>query len=479
MRSLSIVAAALFAFGGAQAAAADWRAVTGGHNVGFVDADSVERGADGRISFSGRFMLGENNPSGDLGYDRYDARVTGDCSGGEEARMQSRRTFFFRGKTVAAPDWIEEDAEADVAAMARELCGGVIGYRSFATLEAAMTEYKDHRSVERLAAYVSDEVELTGTVVQGFEMNGIALCGSEAGCTPRAPVEFCWLEANISVPVPAGADPQSIRRDTADMAFRGRIMRSRTGHGFGHMHALGCQVEATGPARPATIEKRPAVPDPDQNGRSEAAVAAHARMAAAFAGAGKVGLAQDGHSWTVDELKERPTGWQGACGSDMLFGGQSLDPYPTAIMWDNILAMDVADRDLTVRTSRWNGNTEFHLVTPQAADATQALVEKLRSAGVASVTQKGRRVKVKLANGGEWTQTYPSTALAIEAAGIAGALLGREVAAIQRRGNTVSALLAREVKFTFENEQKAREIAGHLENLRGVCKAAPDAVPAS
>ena len=467
--------------------AADWRAMPHyGRDVAFVDADSVRRKADGTIGFEARFLLGEDNPSGDFGYDRHNLTATARC-GQDKAEsvrdLQTKRTFLFRGSAASPDNWIVEEAEGAAGGLAGNLCRGLIGYRSFATPEDGLAEYKQSHSVEQLMASVSAEAELTGTVVQGFEMNGVALCGSEAGCTPKAPTEFCWLQGSIHVPVPAGADPNTIRRDSADFAFRGRVLRSPTGRGFGHVRAFGCQVEMTGPARPATIERAEAAARPVSLGTSEAALGAHKALEDAFRGIGAVTAAQDGRSWPMDELKARPSDWQGACGSDLKFKGASLDPYPTAIIWDLVDAIEVRGPVLAIRTSRWREGGEFRMPTPGAALELVTLLDRLRAGGIRSVAQRGNAVTVLQGIlthhgpifAGKTKLKQQSAADAVMLAGIIDSLSRMDVHSIKQQGNLVTALGARHVGLTFESEAKAEQIAGLLRELVRVCRAPPSA----
>lgn len=477
MRRAVLAAVALMSAGPAMAA--DWRAMPiHGRDLGFVDADSVRRSASGRISFKARFLLADPNPSGDYEYDAHDLAAEGVCaSSGGETTVSGKRRFLFRGKAATPDDWIVEESQADAAAMTEALCRGEIGQRSFASPEDARAEYRDTNSVERLMAWVSPEAELTGTVVQGFEMNGILLCGSEQGCSEGAPSEFCWLDAPINVPVPAGAGGDGqIRRDTADYAFRGRIWRSPTGRGFGHVRASGCLAQATGRARLATIPRLPAKPAPTDPGIGEAALAAHGRLEKAMRGAGAVTATQAGNSWPIDELKARPAGWQGACGSDLMFEGKSLDPYPTAINWDGIGAIDVLGPRLDIKTGQWSG-IQFHAATAAEAEEYRALLDELRVAGIVSVAQSGRRVTVR---DGIATHHGPifshkrsfhrkSAAEAVRLAGMIGTVRGKDIYSVSRRGNEVTALTTRHVRLTFESEAKARTAESAMRELIRVC----------
>ena len=474
MRKAVLAAIALMSAGPAMAA--DWRAMpVYGRDLGFVDADSVTRTASGRIRFKARFLLADPNPSGDYEYDAHDFDAEGVCAWGDrETIVSGTRRFQFRGKAATPDGWIVEEAQEEATALTGALCRGEIGQRSFVRLEDGQAEYRETNSVERLMAHVSPEAELTGTVVQGFEMNGILLCGSEQGCGIGAPAEFCWLDAPINVPVPAGASPEQIRRDTADYAFRGRIYRSPTGRGFGHMRASGCMAQATGPARLATIPKQatqPARPDP---GIGEAALAAHKGLEDAMRGAGAISAAQAGNSWRIDELKARPAGWQGACGSDMMFGGKSLDPYPTAINWGDVDSIDVTGPKLEIRTRQWGG-IEFHLQTLTEAEEVRALLDRLGKGAVLWASQQGKRVVVRLSipsgKGGRIVLERNSAAEAVRLAGMIGALRGKPVHSVTRRGNAVTALMVRKVAMVFEDEAKAREMESAMRGLMRVCAA--------
>ena len=171
-RAMLAAAAAMAGAGGAGAAeAADWRAMwTSHHDIVFVDADSVRRRADGTVRFQAQHRLAENASNSDFGYDRIDLAVAGRCAAaGEDApRARTSRSYSYRGRRVAAPGWRDDDVADDAGWIAAMVCQGTIGRRSFADPGAAMTEYAEHDSLERLAAFVTAEAELTGTVVQGF-----------------------------------------------------------------------------------------------------------------------------------------------------------------------------------------------------------------------------------------------------------------------------------------------------------------------
>jgi hypothetical protein len=154
----------------------------------------------------------------------------------------------------------------------------------------------------------------------------------------------------------------------------------------------------------------------------------------------------------------------------MKFGGRSLEPYPTAIMWEHVTTIDVDGRQLTIRTDRWSADTQFYLSTPTAAAALAPVLDQLKGT-IASVTQRGRTVRVRDVGAREIILQFANSAEAVQAAGIIDALRGREVSSIMVRGNQLTALIERRVVLTFENETRAGEIANLMEPLRQLCHA--------
>jgi hypothetical protein len=451
---------------------------TSHHDIVFLDADSVRRRPDGRIVFLARHRLAENESNRDFGYDRIDLAVSGRCGPdmAEAPPASSRRAYFHRGRPVAAPDWRDEDVASDAGWIAIMVCNGTIGHRSFTDLDAAMAEYSEHDTLERLAAYRSSEVELTGTVVQGFEMNGVSLCGSEAGCSENAATEYCWLEGNINVPTPAGA-PDWVgggpRRDGADLTFRGRIHRSRTRGGFGHVNAFSCLVEATGPARPATIVRRPQVQiDYSAPGRRPEAVATHAALAESIASGGRIELAHGLRRWAIDEITPAAStgGGGGSCYSLPRFGGNYLDRNPPSIGWPLVRRIERSGSRITIMTTGYDESLEFHLPNPAAAQATLAFAERLIASRVESVAQQGSEVVLRHADGRRERIQFDDAAGAIVAAGIAGKLRAAEVVDVKLEGTRVRAVPLERIALTFPGEARAMEALPRMEALRAACR---------
>jgi hypothetical protein len=473
----ALLGAALLA-GAGEARAEDWRAMdTSNHEVVFVDADSVRRRDDGRIAFRARHRVAENPSNRDFGYDRIDVAVSGVCGPDMADRppASSRRSYFLRGRRVAAPDWREEEVAEDIGWIAIMVCRGTIGHRSFADLDAAMAEYAGHDTLERLAAYVSPEVELTGTVVQGFEMDAVSLCGSEAGCSDGAPSEYCWLEGGINVPTPAGA-PDWVdggpRRDSADLAFRGRIHRSRTRGGFGHMGGYSCLVEPTGPARPATIARQERV-DPIALGRRPETVAAHAALAEAVAGHGRIEYSAGLRRWAVDELQAADSANEGggACYTRPRFGGDFLEYGAPWIGWAQVRGIERRGSAITLVSAGYDESLEFHLPTPAAAEETAALSRRLLAAPVAGIAQQGPTVTLRHADGRRERLRFADSAGAIQAAGIAARLRGAEIAEVRRQGILVWAAPVHRLVLTFPGEARALAVLPLMEALQAACHA--------
>jgi hypothetical protein len=213
--------------------------------LGLVDADSVERRTDGRLRFASRILVAADEREM-LGYDSFTMRVSGTCGG--HGLPRARMRYFREGEPVTRPrPGSTVSLPSESFFLLGSLCGGSIGLRSFDNPETAVEEYRRTRDETRLAASISEKVEFVGTLVSGFEASAVVLCGSEAGCSVNAPEELCWLTGDPGVPMPSGRadDPPGLRR-TAQAAFRGRILRSPTGRGFGHMNGYGCLVEAAG-----------------------------------------------------------------------------------------------------------------------------------------------------------------------------------------------------------------------------------------
>lgn len=472
-----VLAGLILAAGAGEAKAEDWRAAsTSHHDVVFVDADSVRRQPDGRIAFRARHRLDENDSNRDFGYDRIDVAVTSRCKGrGSDLPTSSVRKYFLRNKAVAAQGWRDEDVVEDAAELATTICRGFIGYRRFADLDRAMSEYREHDSLERLAAYVTGEMELTGIVVQGWEMNAVSLCGPD-GCREAPPTEFCWLDGNINVSAPAGA-PEWVdggpRRDSAGAVFTGRVHRSLEGRGFGHMGGMACLVEATGAARFVEI----APPRPPQTaygaaGARPEAVAAHTAFAESVKAASPVQLAADGKRWTVDDFGPAagpPSG--GACYSLPRFRGDYAKPWGPAIGWSQ--ARDIVRRgaDVTVALDYHDGDLGLYLAHEAAAESIAAFVRRLSDLGVAGVAQKGARVTVVGPSGSKQEFRFADAAEAVRAAGIANRLLGREIAQVKRSGNRVSIQRVQRQTLAFSDEAKAAEAEQRMRALREACAA--------
>lgn len=453
------------------AGAAEWRAVTWPDNkIAFVNADTVRRHADGRIRFAAEVYTIDPALARAEGFDHVSLKASGRCNDSNH-RIEARAAYFRLGKAVK-PKAAQREHRASMIAFA--LCKGYLGQRAFVSPDAALEEHRlGGGPLQRLGDYRSEEVELTGTAVQGFEMNGITLCGSEAGCVDDAPWEFCWMEGRFNVPVPDGVDNHTIRRDKADIRFKGRITRSRDGRGFGHLRASGCLVEQTGPAQIVQItQRRPDEPkrgERGERGRTPEAARAHAALNAAFASVGAVTARQDSHSWPIDQLKARPQDWEAACGSDLYYKGDSPHPYPTAIMWSDVAQIDAVGATLTILTQRYHESADYRLATPAAARRLAATLKQLQGRLPASVAVQGRRLTIRFTDGQELAEDYGDAGLAIQAAAVVEDLRGKEFRSVWQRGNQVNGLLARRVVLTFEDAEKAQVIAGLLGELRRVC----------
>lgn len=475
MRSTGVLAGLALALGAGQDKAEDWRAVTNSHHdVVFVDADSVRRTADGRIAFRARHLLDRNDSNRDFGYDRIDVAVEGRCerdSDGQPVPATGRRTYHLRGRAIPVVEWREEGLNDDLGAIAFELCDGQVGHRRFADLDKAMAEYAEHDSLERLAAHVTGEVELVGTVVQGWEMNAVSLCGSEEGCSEASPREFCWLGGGISVPAPAGA-PEWVnggpRRDSAGAAFRGRIHRARGGKGFGHMGGFACLVEVTGPVRFVAVPRRPEERhDDDGAGLRPEAAAAHEAFAAAIRSAAKVGLAMGDRRWEVDDFKPGTSG--GACYSlPSAKGGNPSFPAP-ALGWPGLQRMIREENAITLVDRDWDPDLTFHFPDPKAAAASEPFLRKLAGAGVAAISQKGAKVAIRYSDGRDESFRFQDPAAAVRAAGMATRLRGREIGGVKRETNRVTATPLRRVSLIFPDESSAQRAHERMEALRAAC----------
>lgn len=469
----------------AAAAARDWRVMPdiGGHDIAFVDADTVVRGSDDRLSFRGQLRLNESPSNSDFGYDRVDLRVDTVCgvTSGRAGASRVRRRYSYRGRPVPEPEWQAEDMVENVGWMADQICRGVIGPVRFASVEAAMATSERGGSDGPMAEYVSQEVELVGTVVQGFELSGISLCGSEEGCRDDAPSEFCWLAGSaINVPVPAGAAEWSDggpRRDAADFAFRGRIKRSMTGRGYGHMAGFGCEVEVTGAVRAITItQQRPPAAGARQNaiaalGRLPATLVAHQELEAVVSAGGPLTVRQGDRSWDVDAVVPGSieSGGTGACSTIFRFGGTWLQGASPSLGWDWISALDVNGRTVTITSTGYDENLQFHLRSPAAAARMKPFVERLVRAPLASVAQAGRRVTLRYADQRVERIDLGDAGEAIEAAGMAYRLRGQEFARVTQDNNSLYALPVDRVILSFADEAKALAAAQAMRPLLALC----------
>jgi hypothetical protein len=472
-----LLASSILACTAGPAKAEDWRAASlSHHDVVFVDADSVRRRPDGRIAFRARHRLDENDSNRDFGYDRIDLAVNARCQDRSSDRpppASSVRKYFLRNKAVAPQGWREAEVAEDAAEVAETVCRGLIGYRSFADLDRAMAEYGEHNSFERLAASVTGEIELTGIVVQGWEMNAVSLCGADS-CREAPPRETCWLQGNINVPAPPGA-PERVgggpRRDSAGAAFKGRVHRSLQGRGFGHMGGMACLVEATGPARfveiPAPL-RPPQVRHGAEGARPEAA-AALAAFAESVKAAPGVELEADGKRWTVDDFGPAagpPSG--GACYSLPRFRGDYVKPWGPALGWPNVTDIVRRGAAVTVAIDRHDPDLELYLPDDSTAQSTAGFVRRLSSLGVSGVAQNGSRVTVVGASGSKAAFRFADSAEAVRAAGMAHRLIGREVTEVKSSGNRVTVLRVQRQTLTFPDEAKA---AGALERMKALRRA--------
>lgn len=472
-----VVAGLILALGAASARAEDWRAVsTSHHDLVFVDADSVRRESDGRIAFRARHRLAQNDSNRDFGYDRIDLAVTGRCRvrGADLPPAGGTRKYFLRNRAVEARDWREEDLSEEIPVLADMVCRGELGHRRWADLDRAMAEYDDHDSLERLAAHVTGERELTGIVVQGFEMNAVSLCG-EGGCREDGPRETCWLEGDVHVPTPAGA-PDGVgggpRRDSAGAAFTGRIYRSRSRRGFGHMGAMSCLVEVTGPARFVEIDPQrpePAV-DYGEPGRRPGAVAAHAAFVESIRAAASVELGSDDRRWTIDDFSPAaasPSG--GACYSLPKFADSYVPGTAPALGWPETRRIVRDGASVTLVSDVYDGDLDLNLPDAESAGRMAAYVRRLSKSPVASVAQKGSRVTIGHSTGAREEFRFADAALAVQAAGVANRLLGREVRDIKTIGANLIIRRAQRLTLTFPDEAKAAEAERRMEALRSAC----------
>ncbi|MGA9582548.1 MAG: hypothetical protein WBR13_11345 [Allosphingosinicella sp.] len=458
-----------------EAQAEDWRALTNSHHdIVFVDADSVRREADGRIAFRTRHRLAENDSNRDFGYDRIDVAVAGRCersADGQPVPAVGRRTYRLQGRPIPVQSWREEGLNGDLGGIAADMCDGRIGHRRFVDLDSAMAEYAEHDSLERLAAHVTGEVELVGTVVQGWEMNAVSLCGSEQGCSDGSPEEFCWLDGNIAVPAPAGA-PEWVnggpRRDSAGAAFRGRIHRSREGKGFGHMGGFACLVEATGPARFVTVPGRPEARSEAKAPASSEAIAAHQGFAESIETAARVGLVTGPRRWEIDEFSPG-TGSLDACYSRPRFKGADLD-FPAPLLgWRGVERIGRDGARLVLASREYDPDLIFYAANPEASRETEDFLRKLSARGVQAVSQKGAKVAVLYSDGEKESFRFGDPPSAVHAAGMAHRLRGREIAEVKAQANRVTATALRLISITFPDEALARRSQERMEALRAAC----------
>jgi len=474
---------ALTALAGAAAARAeDWRGSgVFQHDLAFVDADSIVRPGNGTIRLRAQMRLADVANVGKRGYDRVDLRLVGRCPASpseDPVLIRLDRRYLRTGRRVAEPRGAAEQVRADAGYMIATLCHGQIGRRGFAGIEAAVASGEGgHALPPTEIRWRSEQVELTGTVVQGFEMDAINLCGSEAGCTDDAPEEFCWLQSDINVPVSAGAQPGqggSPARHSADYTFPGWIERSASGRGFGHVGAYGCQVTATGPVRETKImQRRPAQPNPTEPGERPAAAAAHAAMAATIAEAGPVRIGAGGErSWSITGLDAAggASGRGNACHSHAKIAGTTFDREVPSIDWTDNAGVARRGATVVVATAGFDEALSFVAATPVAARRIRSLLEKAMG-GVTGVEQDGRRVTVRFGSRAPETIEFKDAGLATEAAGIAHQLRGREIVAVGGYANRVWARPLRRVALTFADEGKAAEAQQLMDALRKACAA--------
>jgi len=461
--------------------AEDWRGSgVFEHDLAFVDADTIVRSGDGRISFRAQMRFNGASGIGERGYDRVDLDVAARCpasASGDPAAVRIGQLYQRGGRRVAQPRGAAAKVRDDAKYMIVTICLGQIGSRGFANVEAAVAGGQGGRAQppsER--RFMSDEVELTGTVIQGFELNAINLCGSEEGCRDDAPEELCWLQSGINLPSPVGTQP-GIGGGTVARAytFRGRIERSATGSGFGHMWGYACQVTVTGQARATTISQRqPARPDFNGPGGRAAAVAAHAALETAIAQAGPIRLSDGGeHIWVITGLTASlgAYGRGNACYSYPKAEGSPLEPRPPSIGWTDTARVEGHGGTVTLATAGSDEALSFASASPVAARRVQSLIEKAVGHPVTAVEQRGRRVSVRFEASAPQTITFDNSGSATEAAGIAHQLRGREIAAVGGYGNRFWARPLRRVTLTFRDVANAVEAQRLMEALRIACAA--------
>jgi len=490
----------------AEARAEDWRVVLPyfGGDIHMVDVDSVVRRPGGLISMRAQVRADPKETRRAESWDRYDLVVSGRCPPAASDRDYEGRldlAYYQAGRRVAAPpaedeqDWGGDDAGAGDGAGAGEdeyregqfiadsVCAGSVGYRGFASPEAVTAALTAGRSAEWVSGYESDETELVGTVIQGFEANVVVLCGSEAGCSPGAATELCWLEGPIRVPVPAGAaewNGGAPRRDSEVLAFRGRIVRSFLGAGFGtgfgHMGAYGCLVRASESGRPATLpgdaeERR----EFGAAGRTAEALAAHQAVAAAIstaAGTAGLTLTAEAKKWTIDALQaEAPAhNSRGACASYWLFAGQAVAGEAPWILWSDVVEVEREGAAVTVSMKVGSEALDFRLGTPAAAAGLKGLHQRVRDGRASGIGQRGRQVTFVLAAGGRETLSYPDAARAVEAAAIAEEFRARGVVASGADANSYSGSVRGRVTVTFPAAAQAQAAEERMRALWEVCK---------
>jgi hypothetical protein len=469
------------------ARAEDWRVVPGiSDHFMYVDADSIERRADGRIAF--RAVMRPEQAGAGGGYDRVDLAVRTQC--GDEALdsdddavraaalgRAARLTVLRGGRRVTASAEAAESIREQSGWLIGQVCRGELAGRRIATVEALM-QVSGRIFSPSSGNYESAEVELTGIAVQGFEANWIELCGSEDGCSPGAQTELCWLEGNLSVPLPPGARPEwnggpgGPPRYTAAVRFRGKIQRSPSGTGFGHMQAAGCQVVVTGPVTYAPDPGRGSSSAPAEAGARPAAVSAYQALLAALAEAGPFAMAAGAQRLQATGFS-RPDEFRdvNACRSYARAAGGSGATDMPAIDWTTVRSVVRRGAEVRIGDRRHDENLTYFLETPSAARQLKRAAEGMLGGRIEGVEQTGRRVTVRFAGGGRRPLNFADAGQATRVAGLAWQARGQEIADVRQSHNRLILMPARELVLTFANAGRAEAAAARMETLRAACAA--------
>jgi hypothetical protein len=181
-----------------------------------------------------------------------------------------------------------------------------------------------------------------------------------------------------------------------------------------------------------------------------------------------------GKSWTFDRLTQgRNDDSSAACtailrkGDDYMSGAAA----PGAFHWPAITRIERQGTIATLVSTGYDDSLTWRFATPAQAARAKAIAERLPLARIGGVEQRGPRVTVRLADGRRQVIALADAGQAVQAAGYASQLRGRDIVEFAQYGSSFSARPVRRVTVTFASEAQAQEAVRLMEQLRSLCGA--------